>query len=145
MMDRFLLYLFFDLLVTYSWIFDRIYNESMNGLRQIVRNERSAEVLTAPGPSSLPKPFKFARFENVPESDVELAHSSTHETPTDNGEEDDEDCLAEGGTGRGGRFTNPLYSSGRKIPDEPPSFAALRKAHEDLDQPDEEIDLTVDD
>lgn len=80
------------------------------------------------------KPFRFAKFENVPEAEVELAGPSGSIAIVNADDEVDEE---EGG----GRFANPLYRSVRRGPEEQ-TFSSLKKIHDD--EADEEIDLGID-
>lgn len=88
------------------------------------------------------KPFSFARFENVPEGNVQIA-----DVPTSTGQMLQED--GEGTKNAGGRFENPLYRSRRKKEDErkildmeaPLSLTTLK---DNVDDPVEEVELDID-
>ncbi|XP_015513309.2 uncharacterized protein LOC107219565 [Neodiprion lecontei] len=89
------------------------------------------------------RPFRFARFQNTPDSNVELATAAGDIVA------EDEDEYAEEESGIGSRFANPLYRSGKKQTAASPnvqSFAALRRTQdaEDLLPADDEVDLTLD-
>ncbi|XP_046748492.1 uncharacterized protein LOC124412560 [Diprion similis] len=89
------------------------------------------------------RPFRFARFRNTTESNVELSGAAREVIA------DDEEEYAEEETGIGSRFANPLYQSGKKQTAaslEVRSFAALQKTQdaEDLIPADDEVDLTLD-
>ncbi|XP_015605571.1 protein amnionless-like [Cephus cinctus] len=72
--------------------------EAWTSIRERIRSD----------PSRISRPFGFARFENATDANVELASSP--------GQDDVEDQEQTSSTG--GRFTNPLYSSKRGVPED---------------------------
>ncbi|XP_003703705.2 protein amnionless [Megachile rotundata] len=86
------------------------------------------------------KPFSFARFENIPEGNVQIANVAVAEEQPDKNEETEEEDS-------GGRFENPLYRSKRKKKEEievlnmdaPLRLTALKDKVEGIEEADVDI------